>query len=134
MSLAPFLLVVLAAFIHATWNLLSKRAAGAGPTFVFACNLVACVAYAPWFAWLLARGALTWSWPVAGCILLSALIHLAYSLSLQRGYQVADLSVIYRSPAARAPCSPRSGPSCFWARHPRPKTSSASPPWLSASA
>jgi drug/metabolite transporter (DMT)-like permease len=99
MSLAPFLLVVLAAFIHATWNLLSKRAAGAGPTFVFACNLVACVAYAPWFAWLLARGALTWSWPVAGCILLSALIHLAYSLSLQRGYQVADLSVVY--PVAR---------------------------------
>src|SRR3954463_2601266 len=30
MSLAPFALVVLAALIHATWNLLSKRAAAAG--------------------------------------------------------------------------------------------------------
>jgi drug/metabolite transporter (DMT)-like permease len=37
--------------------------------------------------------------PVAGCILLSGLIHLAYSLCLQRGYQVADLSVVY--PVAR---------------------------------
>jgi drug/metabolite transporter (DMT)-like permease len=99
MSYAPIALVVLAAFIHASWNLLSKRAAAAGPTFVFAYNLVACIAYAPWVIWLMARGALTWSLPIAGCILLSALVHLAYSLCLQRGYQVADLSVVY--PVAR---------------------------------
>ena len=99
MSFAPIVLVVLAAFIHATWNLLSKQAAAAGPTFVFAYNLVACVAYAPWVAWLLAQGALTFSLPVAGCILFSGLIHLAYSLCLQRGYQVADMSVVY--PVAR---------------------------------
>lgn len=99
MSLAPLSLVVLAAFIHATWNLLSKRAAAAGPVFVFAYNLVACIVYAPWVAWLLARGGLTWSLPVVGCLLLSGLIHLAYSLCLQRGYQVADLSVVY--PVAR---------------------------------
>ena len=99
MSFVPIVLVVLAAFIHATWNLLSKRAAVAGPTFVFAYNLVACVVYAPWVAWLLAQGALTWSLPVAGCISLSGLIHLAYSVCLQRGYQVADLSVVY--PIAR---------------------------------
>jgi hypothetical protein len=36
MSLLSLSLVVLAAFIHATWNSLSKRAANAGPTFVFA--------------------------------------------------------------------------------------------------
>jgi len=99
MSFASFTLVVLAAFIHATWNLLSKRAAAAGPTFVFAYNLVACIAYLPWVAWVVAHGKLTWSPPVAGCILLSGLIHLAYSLCLQRGYQVADLSVVY--PVAR---------------------------------
>jgi drug/metabolite transporter (DMT)-like permease len=99
MPLVPIVLVILAAFIHATWNLLSKQAAPAGPTFVFAYNLVACVAYAPWVMWLLAQGALTWSLPAAGCILVSGLIHLAYSLCLQRGYQVADLSVVY--PVAR---------------------------------
>jgi drug/metabolite transporter (DMT)-like permease len=40
-----------------------------------------------------------WSWAILGCILLSGTLHLAYSLSLQRGYQVADLSVVY--PIAR---------------------------------
>lgn len=99
MSLAPFALVIVAAFVHATWNLLSKRAAAAGAAFVFAYNLVCCVAYAPWTAWLLARGGMDWSWPGVGCILLSGAIHLAYSLCLQRGYQVADLSVVY--PVAR---------------------------------
>lgn len=99
MSLASLTLVVLAALIHATWNLFAKRAAAAGPTFVFACNLVACVAYLPWAVWLVAAGALEWSLSVAGCLLLSSLIHLAYSLCLQRGYQVAELSVVY--PVAR---------------------------------
>src|SRR4051812_42616555 len=99
MSLTPLALVVVAAFIHATWNLLSKRAAAAGPTFVFAYNLISCAVYLPWVAWLVARGTLTWSLPILGCILLSGLIHLAYSLCLQRGYQVADLSVVY--PVAR---------------------------------
>ena len=99
MSLVSLSLVVLAAFIHATWNLLSKRAADAGPTFVFAYNLFACLVYLPWMIWLLVYGDLHWNLPVAGCLVLSACIHLAYSLCLQRGYQVADLSVVY--PIAR---------------------------------
>ena len=99
MTLVPLLLVVLAAFIHATWNLLSKRAAAAGAAFVFACNFVACVAYLPWVGWVVVHNELVWGWPVAGCLLVSATIHLAYGLCLQRGYQVADLSVVY--PIAR---------------------------------
>jgi drug/metabolite transporter (DMT)-like permease len=99
MPLLSLALVVLAAFVHATWNLLAKRAAKAGPAFVFAYNVVACVAYLPWVVWLLVNRELTWSLPVAVCLLLSAIIHLAYSLCLQRGYQLADLSVVY--PVAR---------------------------------
>jgi drug/metabolite transporter (DMT)-like permease len=99
MSLLPLLLVVLAALIHATWNLLAKRAAPAGPAFVFAYNVVACVAYFPWVLWLIVNRELTWNMPVGICLLLSAVIHLGYSLCLQRGYQVADLSVVY--PIAR---------------------------------
>jgi uncharacterized membrane protein len=98
-SATSLFLVVFAAVIHATWNLMSKRAAAAGPTFVFAYNLVACVAYAPWVSWLLSQGDLNWNWAVAICVAVSGLVHLAYSLSLQRGYQVADLSVVY--PIAR---------------------------------
>lgn len=99
MTLAPLALVILAAFIHATWNLLSKRAAAAGQAFVFVYSLVACVAYLPWLIWVLVRHEHIWSWPVAACLALSAAIHLGYSLCLQRGYQVADLSVVY--PIAR---------------------------------
>lgn len=99
MSLVPLVLVVVAALIHASWNLLAKRAAAAGPAFVFAYNVVATVAYLPWVIWLLATREQTWSWPIAFCFLASAIIHLGYSLCLQRGYQVADLSVVY--PIAR---------------------------------
>ena len=99
MSLASLSLVVLAAFIHATWNLLSKRAAAAGAAFVFASNLFSSILYLPWMIWLLVYGDLHWNLPVAACLVLSACIHLAYSLCLQRGYQVADLSVVY--PVAR---------------------------------
>src|SRR5882724_5787568 len=99
MSLLPLTLVILAAFIHATWNLLSKRAAAAGAAFVFASNLFSSIIYLPWMIWILVYGDLTWNWPVVVCIVLSTVIHLAYSLCLQRGYQVADLSVVY--PIAR---------------------------------
>jgi drug/metabolite transporter (DMT)-like permease len=99
MSLLPLSLVILAAFIHATWNLLAKRAAAAGPAFVFASNVITCVAYLPWVGWVLAHGAHVWSLPVIACVVLSGIFHLGYSLCLQRGYQVADLSVVY--PIAR---------------------------------
>ena len=99
MPTASLLLVVLAAVIHATWNLLAKRAADVGPVFVAAYNLVAFLAYAPWAIWTAVGGGLPWSWPVAACIAVSGITHLAYSLVLQRGYQAADLSVVY--PVAR---------------------------------
>ena len=99
MTFASLFLVVLAALIHATWNLLAKRAASVGPIFVFAYNLVGFIAYAPWVIYLIAKGEVSWSWRAAGWIVLSGLIHLAYSLCLQRGYQKADFSVVY--PVAR---------------------------------
>ena len=99
MTLASLLLVILASFIHASWNLLAKQAASVGAVFVFAYNLVACVAYAPWVLYILAHKTIAWTWKGVGSVLLSGLIHLAYSLCLQRGYQVADLSVVY--PVAR---------------------------------
>ncbi|MFT4190389.1 MAG: EamA family transporter, partial [Comamonas sp.] len=94
-----FALVVLAALIHATWNLLAKRAAHAGPAFVLAYTAVACTVYSPWVAWLIRSGAVSWSGAGMVCILASGALHMVYSLCLQRGYQVADLSVVY--PVAR---------------------------------
>lgn len=99
MSAAPLLLVVLAAILHASWNLLAKRAAPIGPVFVAAYNLVACIVYAPWAVALLLEGAVPFQGAVVGLILLSGVIHLAYSLCLQEGYRQADFSVVY--PVAR---------------------------------
>lgn len=99
MTLASLLLVVLAAFIHATWNLLAKRAAPAGTAFVFYSHIIGSVVYAPWALYVIASGSIQWSLAGVAFIVLSAVIHLAYSLCLQRGYQVADLSVVY--PVAR---------------------------------
>ncbi|MFD2175042.1 EamA family transporter [Rhodobacter lacus] len=99
MTLAALLLVVLASFIHASWNLLAKRAASVGPVFVFAYSLIACLLYAPWVVSLILQGNLRWSWAGGGLVLLSGGLHLGYSLCLQRGYRVADLSVVY--PVAR---------------------------------
>ncbi len=99
MPLSSIALVLAAALIHATWNLMAKRAAPAGPAFVFAYNLFSVTLYAPWALWLLAHGGVPHHWNAGAALLLSATIHLAYSLCLQRGYQRADLSVVY--PVAR---------------------------------
>ncbi|MFC3339173.1 DMT family transporter [Paracandidimonas soli] len=99
MSLSAFALIVLAALIHASWNLLAKRAAQAGPVFVFAYTGVSCVTYFPWVLWIFLGDGISWSGAGIACILASGALHLAYSLCLQRGYQVADLSVVY--PVAR---------------------------------
>jgi hypothetical protein len=56
MAFASLLLVVIASFVHASWNLLAKKAASVGPVFVFAYNLIACFAYAPWVLYLLMQG------------------------------------------------------------------------------
>jgi len=103
MTLFALLLVVTAAVVHASWNLLAKRAAMVGPAFVFAYGLCTTLAYLPWVLWTLCHEGMTWSWPIALCITLSAALHLAYNLSLQRGYQVADLSVVYPIARGSAP-------------------------------
>ena len=101
MTLSALLLVIVAAVCHASWNLLAKRAANVGPPFVFAYGLCSTILFAPWVIWILVFEQHEWSWAILGCIFLSGTLHLAYSLSLQRGYQVADLSVVY--PISRGP-------------------------------
>src|SRR5690625_5284230 len=99
MSTLSLFLVVLAAMLHASWNLASKRAASAGSAFVFCYRLWSAVFYLPWVVYVFWVEGMAWSPLVLGFILLSTVLHLAYSLSLMRGYQVADLSIVY--PVAR---------------------------------
>lgn len=99
MTLEAFLLVVCAAALHATWNLVSKKATGAAGDFVFTYRLFSMVLYAPWVAYVLWFDGMQWDVTVVLFVILASVLHLAYSLCLQRGYQAADLSVVY--PIAR---------------------------------
>lgn len=118
MSALALALVVAAAFIHATWNLLAKRAADGGAAFVFAYTIVSCIAFAPWTAYELARGAVALSWPVVGMLALTSGLHLLYSLTLQRGYQVADLSVVYPTARGSGPLISSLGAFILLGEHP----------------
>ncbi len=96
-SLAIFL-VISAAFVHAFWNLLAKRAGG-GVVFIWLFAALSSVIYAPisvYILWIMR--------PQIGLtgltfIFVSALLHLLYFFVLQRGYSKGDLSLVY--PLAR---------------------------------
>jgi drug/metabolite transporter (DMT)-like permease len=99
MTPLTFSMVLLAALIHAGWNLLAKRAASVGNDFVGAYMLVSAAVYLPVSLWLIANGGLPLSWPVFACLAATCMAQIGYSVALQKGYALADLSVIF--PVAR---------------------------------
>ncbi|HET7615785.1 MAG TPA: EamA family transporter, partial [Bacillales bacterium] len=98
MSLFALLLIVISAFMHATWNYFSKRANG-GVAFTWLFFAIGAVVYAPFAAALVYYRHPHIDWLDLLFILASAIIHLIYFLVLQKGYRVGDLSVVY--PVAR---------------------------------
>lgn len=98
MSLAALGLILTAAFIHAYWNLLVKRAAG-GPAFVWMFSAATAAIYAPVILLLLVIEPLDYGWREWLFIVSSGILHLLYAVTLNHGYRVADLSVVY--PIAR---------------------------------
>ncbi|MBP1765447.1 MAG: hypothetical protein H6Q65_2505 [Firmicutes bacterium] len=99
MSNIALLLVLSAAFAHATWNYLAKRASGGTP-FVWLFGAISTIVYLPLAIWIL-----VYQQPVIGSAQLgfmigTAVLHCAYFYLLDRGYQIGDLSLIY--PLARS--------------------------------
>lgn len=91
-------LVLAAAGVHATWNLLAKRTGG-GAAFVWMTCLAGGLCYAP-----LAAAVVWWQRPTIGATQVlfmagSAVLHTGYFLLLMRGYRAGDLSLVY--PLAR---------------------------------
>lgn len=91
-------LVLVAAVLHATWNLCAKRAGGGLP-FVWLVGAIICTLYVPivtgyclWRQPELSGTAIAW---IAG----SGVLKTGYSLFLQRAYRSGDFSLIY--PLAR---------------------------------
>ena len=98
MSSLALALILAAAFIHATWNLLNKRASGHA-TFTWLVAVLSAVFYLPvalaailyWRAGLNVTAVAF----MAG----SAVLHTAYFVLLNEGYRTGDLSLVY--PLAR---------------------------------
>lgn len=98
MTPAALGLVLGAAVIHATWNLLAKRVGG-GTAFVWLFGSLAAIIYAP-----LAAATILLVRPHIGVVQLiflagTAVLHLGYFLTLQSAYRTGDLSLVY--PLAR---------------------------------
>ena len=97
MTTSVFLIVLLAAFIHAAWNAAAK---GSGDKMRFMVGLV--LGHAPFAALALLFAPLpAWDcWPyVAG----GALLHLFYQLFLQQSYKHGDLTHVYPLARGTAP-------------------------------
>lgn len=90
--------VLLAAVTHATWNLAAKRAAGSRH-FVWLYSVGSVVLYAPAVLWILVYQRPQFELIHWGALLMTGVLHMGYSLLLQAGYRVSDLSLVY--PLAR---------------------------------
>ncbi len=98
MPIQAVLLILAAAFIHATWNYYVKKVNG-GDVYIWMTSIISAVVLLPPTLYFYAAdlphlSAVQWLF-----IVLSGLLHMAYAMQLQRGYAQADLSVVY--PLAR---------------------------------
>lgn len=98
MTLLALALVLGAALLHASWNLLAKRARG-GAEFVWLFASLTLVAYAPAVAVYVRLAHPVLRPPQLLFAAVSSVLHVAYFVSLQRGYRAGDLSLVY--PLAR---------------------------------
>ncbi len=99
MTLTAFLLVLAAAFCHATWNLCVKRING-GAELVWLFSIISCVLYLPATIYVIVTQKPHFGWLEFGFVVGSSLLHLGYFMFLQAGYRKGDLSLVY--PTARA--------------------------------
>lgn len=98
MTALAFVLVLTSATLHASWNFLAKRAGG-DTTFVWLFSLIATLIYLPLTIAIVVLQKPQLGAPEIWALTVTCLLHIAYYLFLNWGYQVGDLSLVY--PIAR---------------------------------
>lgn len=98
MTAAALTLILTAAVLHATWNLLVKKAGG-GPEVLWIFTTIQTAVLLPVAVVVLILDGHMLSFTEAGFLFGTIVLHLAYFISLQRGYRSGDLSLVY--PIAR---------------------------------
>jgi multidrug transporter EmrE-like cation transporter len=128
MSPVALALVLVAAFLHAVWNLLAKRAGG-GAAFTWLFGVWSALIYAPAGLYLVVRDEIALGPLEVGFVLGSAVIHVAYFLTLQRGYRAGAMSVVYPLARGTGPMLALVGAVLLFGERPSAAArSSASPP------
>lgn len=98
MSATALALVLAGACCHAIWNIVAKKAGG-GLAFVWLFGLVSVIAATPIVYWTWLSHPQTFSQAMWLAALGSGLVHVVYSLVLQKAYRESDFAVVY--PVAR---------------------------------
>jgi drug/metabolite transporter (DMT)-like permease len=98
MTLGALILILAAAFIHASWNLLNKRASG-HVTFTWLVAVLSAILYTPVAVAVIFLTRLEIGVVELGLMAGSAALHSAYFILLNQGYRIGDLSLVY--PLAR---------------------------------
>lgn len=91
-------LILGGAVAHAAWNLVVKRSAVSGPTFVWLTVVATTVLLLPVAIVIVLLDPPSWP-DLALAVVVAGCLHVAYFLTLQAGYRVGDVSVVY--PLAR---------------------------------
>ena len=99
MTAWALILILAAAFIHASWNFLAKRASGHA-TFTWLFAVLSALFYAPVAAALVLFYGASIGWVEIGFMAGSAALHTAYFVLLNQGYRSGD-SVAGLSAGAR---------------------------------
>jgi drug/metabolite transporter (DMT)-like permease len=98
MPLSALALVLLAALLHAGWNIVAKQSHG-DVRYAFFIALFTVLVWAPIGLYLAWQQIPQWGATAWLAVLVSACIHVLYFIVLLRGYRMADLTVVY--PLAR---------------------------------
>ena len=98
MPVSALAMVIVAALLHAFWNIVAKKTGG-NKHFVLMGGLLLALFWAPLGLWLGAKEVPRWGWLEWTFVASSGFTHLAYFKVLLKGYRVSDLTVVY--PVAR---------------------------------
>jgi drug/metabolite transporter (DMT)-like permease len=98
MPLSALALVLVAALLHAGWNIVAKKSGG-GVHFAMLSALAIVVIWSPLGLWLTWRDAPAYTPQAWALLAASGLVHVLYFSALLAGYRAADLTVVY--PVAR---------------------------------
>ncbi|HIH9743608.1 TPA: DMT family transporter [Klebsiella pneumoniae] len=99
MQLSTIAMILTAAVAHAVWNIASKYKREDTLVFVWAYSCASALLWLPFSLILIVEGQQELDWRLAVGAVISSVLHIAYSLILQAGYERAELGVVY--PIAR---------------------------------